>query len=267
MCVCVKHVFDTVVAVPSEQRWTLRDDVRHERGKVREIVSGGGGSATAAAAAATASGKGRNKSRIVARDECRGQGQVHVKTLYGRADAGLLHRVQRAGVASHAKPKPPEGVPGEPAAGQQHVRSVGEPGCRQLYARRRGDRAGASGRYDHLEDDCAEQYPVRTDHIHWILERPKPQAQTVHAHTDHRRVPHQYRAACLHVLLLRAAHGGGWPRRVRATSHHRRLDDYVHGRVQLRGRRDHGKCNGAVSCTPCDTGRVKNRSCTRLRVK
>lgn len=102
--------------------------------------------------------------------EHHGQGEVHVETLHGRAHAGLLHRVQRAGVLGHAEPEPAEGVPGEPGHGQRDVFSAGEQDDEQLHEGRRSDRAGASGRHDHMEDDRAEQHTVRADHIHRVLE-------------------------------------------------------------------------------------------------
>lgn len=170
------------------------------------------------------------------------QGQVHVKTLYGGANVGLLYRVQRTGVAGYAKLEPTKGVPGEPTAGQRDVLGAGEPIHRQLHQGGRGGRPGVGGRHDHMENNRPEQHTVRAHHIHRIVERPQPQAQAVYADPDHRRVPHQHRSAVLYLLFLRAAHGSGWTGRVRAAGHDRRMDDHVHGCVQLRGRRDDGEC-------------------------
>jgi len=172
--------------------------------------------------------------RLVAFDERHVQGEVYVETLHGGANVGLLHRVQRAGVPGHAKPEPAEGVPGEPGHGQRDVFGAREPDDEQLHEGRRGGRARAGGRHDHMENDCAEQHTVRVDHIHRVVERPEPQAQTVHVDTDHRRVPHQYRSAGLYILFLRTAHGGGRTGGVRTAGHDGRMDDNVHGRVQLR---------------------------------
>jgi len=37
-----------------------------------------------------------------------------------------------------------------------------------------------------MEDDCAEQHTVGADNIHRVVERSEPQAQAVHADTNHR---------------------------------------------------------------------------------
>lgn len=183
---------------------TGRHDVRHGRWRWR------GGEAREEQRPVAAAGRQR-QSRVVARHGRHVQVEVHVETLHGGANVGLLHRVQRASVVGHAEPELAEGVPGKPAPGQRYVRRAGEPVDRQLHEGRRGGRARAGGRHDHMEDDRAEQHTVRADHIHRVLERPEPQAQAVYAHTDRRRIPHQHWAARVHVLLLPAAHGGGRP--------------------------------------------------------
>jgi len=183
----------------------------------------------------------RRQPRVVASHEPHVQGEVHAETLHGGAHVGLLHRVQRAGVARHSESQSAEGVPGEPEDGQRHVPGAGEPQHRQLHQGGRGDGPGAGGRHDHMEDDRAEQHTLGADHIHRVVERPEPQAEAVHADTDHRRVPYQYRPVGLYLLLLRAAHGGRRAGGVRATGHDRRMDDDVYGRIQLRGRRNYGE--------------------------
>jgi len=37
-----------------------------------------------------------------------------------------------------------------------------------------------------MEDDRAEQYTVGSNNIHRVVERPEPQAQAMHADTNHR---------------------------------------------------------------------------------
>jgi len=82
--------------------------------------------------------------------------QIHVETLYGGTDVGVLYSVQRAGIARHAKSELAEGVSGEPPPGQRHVLGTGEPFDGQLHERGRGDRSRVGGRYDNMENDRAE---------------------------------------------------------------------------------------------------------------
>jgi len=59
--------------------------------------------------------------------------QIHVETLYGGANVGVLYSVQRAGIARHAESEFAEGVPSKPSAGQRHMLSTGEPFDGQLH--------------------------------------------------------------------------------------------------------------------------------------
>jgi len=59
--------------------------------------------------------------------------QIHVETLYGGTDVGVLYSVQRAGIARNAESELTEGVPGKPPAGQRHVLGTGEPIDGQLH--------------------------------------------------------------------------------------------------------------------------------------
>lgn len=92
-----------------------------------------------------------------------------------------------------------------------------------------------------MEDGGAEQHTGHTDNVHRLVERPEPQTQAVHVDADRGRVPHQPRPVGLHVLLLRAAHGDRRAGGVLTDGHDRRMDDNVHGSVQLHRRRVFGE--------------------------
>lgn len=114
------------------------DDLRHERGETREVISA------------------RRDPRDVAGHGHHVQGKIHVETLHGGAHARLLHRVQRAGVAGHAEPELAEGVPGESEAGQRDVLRAREPVHEQLHQGGRSGGPRAGGRHDNMENDRAE---------------------------------------------------------------------------------------------------------------
>jgi len=152
----------------------------------------------------------------------------------------MLHHDQRSDGAVHSELEPAEGVPSEPEASQQHVFSAGQPELGRLR-QGGGHGPGVGDRHDHMEDDRAEQHTDGIDHIHRIVERPEPQAQTVYVGAYRGRAADQRGAARLYLLLLRATRGSGRPGGVLASGHDRRVDDDGHGHIQLYRRRIFGK--------------------------
>lgn len=101
------------------------------------------------------------------------KGQIRVQALHDRAYARVLHRDRCNGVVMHAEPQPAKGVPGEPTDGRGRLFRTGNSGRRQL-SKRRGDRPGAGGRYDDMEDVHPELHTYRAHRVRWFVERPKP---------------------------------------------------------------------------------------------
>jgi len=156
----------------------------------------------------------------------------------------LLHRVPHAPAVGHAEPEPAEGVLGQPSAGRRHVRrTFGQiQDEHQLAAEpRRGGHTAAGGRYAPVAADRPERRAVRPGRIRRVLERPAPEARAVHAGAIGQRNGPRRGPLGLRLLVPRAPHGGGGPRRSGAHVSGRRPDGDVQRAVQLRRRRDRRK--------------------------
>lgn len=142
----------------------------------------------------------------------------------------------------HAEPEPGKGVSGQLAHGRRHVRRTVQRIGRRLR-RRREVSPGAGVRRDSVEDDRAERRAVRVGRVRRFVERPAPEAQTVHSGTRSGRVRGHGRPTSLRLLLLRVSHGSDGRCGSRTCRPHRWRGVAHHIRVQLRRRRYHGKCS------------------------
>lgn len=152
----------------------------------------------------------------------------------------LLHHVANADAAGHAKLEPVEGVPREHGPQRRDVRGAEGPegpGPVAGRPRPRDRRPAAGGRHAVVEGDRREQRAVRRGRVCGLVERPEPEAGTVHAAADRQRTGPHRRAVGVRVLVLGVADGSGGFRGRSAHVLVRRQDGAVQRCVQLRRRR------------------------------
>lgn len=128
-----------------------------------------------------------------------------------RAGGRVLHDGVHDGHAHRVQPEHAEGMPREPQAARRDVRGAGDENRGQLSGRR-GGRPEAGHRHDDVADVRAEHSAVRAHAVGGCLERPDPEARSMHAVAALRRTSPERGPTALCLLLLSAAHGGGWSR-------------------------------------------------------
>jgi len=176
----------------------------------------------------------------VAENELRVQSGARGPERDGGTATGGLPTVHGHVRPDHAKPEHAEGLPGEPELRGRGVLGSGEQE-RHVLPGRRGGSAAAGIQDDVLAEPLPEHGAVCSDDVHRFVERPEPEAETVHGVTDIRRAGAQRRPDRLRVLLLRAADGGGWCRRNATAVRYRWLTGTDARRVRVRGRHKHGE--------------------------
>lgn len=120
----------------------------------------------------------------------------------------MLHDSVHDGHAHRVQPELAEGMSREPPAARRDVRGASDED-RGWLSGRRGGCPKAGHRHDDVANVCAERAAVRAHAVGGRLERPDPEARSLHAVTAVRRTGPERGPTAVRLLLLSTANGSG----------------------------------------------------------